>query len=125
MPAKKRLSRRKYTEAQVIGAIRKNRGLITQTAETLGCTSKGAYDYVHRSAAIRTALEEAREAGLDRAEAVLFQLIDEKNVAATIFYLKCVGKKRGYIERQERDVNPGDRPVEFTLKLGDRVVKED
>jgi hypothetical protein len=32
---------------------------------------------------------------------MLFKLIKEGNVAATIFYLKTQGKQRGYIERQE------------------------
>jgi len=35
------------------------------------------------------------------AESELMKLIKEGNVAATIFFLKTQGKKRGYVERQE------------------------
>ncbi len=50
--------------------------------------------------------------------------IDRGNITVIILFLNTQGKSRGYSERPEHDVNSGERPVEFTLKLGDRVVKE-
>jgi hypothetical protein len=35
----------------------------------------------------------------------LFDLINNGNVAATIFYMKTKGKRRGYVEKQETSHN--------------------
>ncbi len=42
---------------------------------------------------------------MDFAESQLYKQIKEGSTAATIFYLKTKGKKRGYIERQEIEHN--------------------
>lgn len=44
---------------------------------------------------------EFEEMALDFAENKLMSLIEDKNVQATMFYLKTKGKKRGYVEKTE------------------------
>jgi hypothetical protein len=51
--------------------------------------------------AFKYAVEDINEYALDFAESKLYELIEDSNVAATIFYLKTKGKARGYIERSE------------------------
>ena len=46
-----------------------------------------------------------RNESLDLAEERLFDLIKEGNVTAIIFYLKCQGKGRGYIERYDHRID--------------------
>lgn len=51
------------------------------------------------------AVEEVNESNLDYAESKLLSLIRQENPTAIIFYLKTKGKKRGYIERVENEVD--------------------
>ena len=90
----------KYTAEQVAAAIRDSNGFVTVAAENLGCTLKTIYRYINKYRVCQQARDQAREKMTDYAEGVLFKLIQSENVAATIFYLKCHGKPRGYLERQ-------------------------
>ena len=51
------------------------------------------------------ALQDSREEIIDFAETKLIELIRNGNASAIFFYLKTVGKDRGYIEKQEIDQN--------------------
>ena len=53
----------------------------------------------------REAVRLLDERTIDFAESHLHALIKDKNPAATIFFLKTKGKNRGYVERQEVEVN--------------------
>ena len=57
---------------------------------------------------------------LDYAESQLHKQIGEGSTAATIFYLKTKGKKRGYIERQEITGADG-MPNNFKVEIIDRI----
>ena len=46
-------------------------------------------------------MDDIADITLDFVESQLHQQIKDKDTAATIFYLKTKGKKRGYIEKQE------------------------
>lgn len=56
---------------------------------------------IKKSKMLQEAAEEATERMLDIAETGLFQLVKNGDKGAIIFILKCKGKQRGYIERQE------------------------
>lgn len=56
---------------------------------------------VKASADLQEARKEATEILLDVSENKLLQLINQGDRSAIIFFLKCKGKDRGYIERQE------------------------
>ena len=50
-------------------------------------------------------LAEADESMLDFAESKLIEHINNNDITSLIFFLKTKGKKRGYVERTEHDVN--------------------
>jgi len=62
------------------------------------------YDWLKSDPVYKAAVESIQESVIDFAESHLYKLVKEGNPAATIFYLKTKGKKRGYIERQEIEV---------------------
>src|SRR5262245_28606161 len=93
--------RRRYTQAEVAEAVRASRGLVTLAARRLDCNRGTILDYAHRYSAVAEALADAREQQLDVAEAKLFQAIDGGELAAITFYLRTVGRHRGYSERHE------------------------
>ena len=98
----------KYTTEQVIDALRKTRGLISLAATALGCEPQTVRSYVKRYPTVATALREERERMTDIAEASLYQQIKDGQGWAVCFYLKTIGKERGYVERQEVSGPNGD-----------------
>lgn len=68
--------------------------------------------------------ESLKDIRLDVAESKLMELVGEKNLGAICFLLKCQGKKRGWIERQEvtgadgAPLSPIGLNIAFTDKAG-------
>src|SRR5262245_45032166 len=93
--------RRRYAQAEVAEALRASRGLAAVAARRLGCSRSTVFNYVDRYPRAAEALTDARELQLDLTEAKLFQAIDGGELAAITFYLRTVGRHRGYSERHE------------------------
>ena len=89
------------TADQYAQAIRDANGMVSVAARRLGCSRRSIYNARDRHAKVREALEDTRERTTDMAESKLYQLINEGNPTAIIFYLKCQARERGYIERQD------------------------
>ena len=51
------------------------------------------------------AVQDIENIALDFVESQLHQQIGNGEVASTIFYMKTKGRKRGYVERIEQDIN--------------------
>ena len=51
------------------------------------------------------AVKDIQESAIDFAESSLHQQIKEKVPSSTIFYLKTKGKNRGYVEKQQIEIN--------------------
>jgi hypothetical protein len=100
------MARERHDPETVTRAIRAHRGLLAPAAKTLGYDRVTLYNYVKRHN-LQWVIDECREASLDWAENALFAQIDQGNVTAMIFFLKCIGKSRGYIERVPVRVNQG------------------
>jgi hypothetical protein len=76
-------------------------GIISTACQKLRMSRQLYYNWYNSDPEFKAACEEASEEVLDLGESVLHQLVKEKNVVATIFLLKTLGKKRGYVERLE------------------------
>lgn len=120
----------KLNKAALLKALRLSLGNITRACEEVGVERQTFYDYCKNDEVFNKAVEDMGEVMLDFAESKLFTLMNgvqvqgkkglynkPPDVAATIFYLKTKGKKRGYIERVE--VDDGKPPVSQTFILGD------
>ena len=95
------MSKRKFTDEEMIEAIQNAKGIQTVAAKMLDTTRQTVANYIKRSEAVRDAYDVANESALDFAENALFKQIERGNIAAIIFYLKTKGKHRGFVERQE------------------------
>jgi AcrR family transcriptional regulator len=102
------MRRQKFSISQVLAVIQQTRGMIALAAERLGCSRTTLYRYVQRHAVLAQAVEDAREHMLDTAEDALYKQIMDGNTAAIIFFLKCQGKSRGYVEKPS---GPVDHPT--------------
>lgn len=95
------MATQKYSAEDMATALRDAKGMVTVAASKLGCSQQTIRNYAARYASVQTAIDESREQMLDVAELQLAKQINSGNISAIIFYLKTIGKRRGYIERSE------------------------
>ena len=124
------MSRTKYDLETVLQAVRgtgqwakdgmvtSSGGMIATVARRLGVSRKTVYSYKSRWATVEQALQEERDEMLDFTESQLWKQVAEGNTTAIIFALKCQGKERGWVERQEV-AGVKDREIEFSVKYPD------
>ena len=114
------MAKQRYTADEMIGAIQKARGLLSVTANRLGCTRQKVENYVNRYPTVARAVVEEREKLIDVAEAKLFEQIQEGEQWAVQFVLKTLGKRRGYVERQEI-TGAESGPITLRVVYDDRI----
>ena len=78
---------------------------ITATCSALGISRRTFYEWKEKKKKLAEGLEAADESILDFAESKLVEHIQNDDVQALIFFLRTKGKKRGYVEKTENDVN--------------------
>ena len=88
----------------MLDALERSLGIVSTACEKAGISRQTHYNWLKDDPEYKEAVRAIEERTIDFAESHLHALIKDKNPAATIFYLKTKGKKRGYIERQEIEV---------------------
>ena len=78
---------------------------ITATCSAFGISRKTFYEWKAKKKKLAEGLEEIDESILDWAESKLKEHINNDDLQALIFFLRTKGKKRGYVEKTETDVN--------------------
>ena len=91
-----------FTEDQILFAIKGSCAIITNIAESLGCSWNTAKRQIETgNETIKKAFDDERERVIDKAESVILDAIDEKDIQTSKWYLSTIGKKRGYSEKME------------------------
>ncbi len=85
----------------MIEALERHLAIITPACKELGISRDTHYRWLKEDKEYKRAVKELETVALDFAESALHQQIKKGNPLSTMFYLKCRGKKRGYIEQQE------------------------
>jgi predicted DNA-binding transcriptional regulator AlpA len=85
----------------VIEALESALGVVTSACKKAGVGRTTFYQWLKDDAEFAKQVADIENVALDFAESQLHKQIQDGSAAATIFYLKTKGKKRGYIERQE------------------------
>jgi len=88
----------------MLEALEKSLGIVSTAAKMVGIDRSTHYAWLKADEEYKKAVNSIQDGVLDFAESHLYKLVKEGNPAATIFFLKTKGKKRGYIERQEIEV---------------------
>jgi hypothetical protein len=89
----------------LLDALERSLGIVSTACEKVGVDRKTHYNWLKDDPEYKEAVRAIEERTIDFAESHLHALIKDKNPAATIFFLKTKGKNRGYVERQEIEVN--------------------
>lgn len=90
---------------QTIDALEKSLGIVTIACRNVGIHRSTFYDWMNNDLEFKKMVDDVAEITLDFAESELHKQIRDGSTAATIFYLKTKGKKRGFIERSEIEMN--------------------
>ena len=121
---KEKLSKR-YKKDDIILAIGQCRGVYKDICATLDCTRGELQHYINIHSEIKPLLQDAREDIVDEAEKVLYEKLhsDNEQVAqrAAEFILKSLGKKRGYADQPQVEVNvksDGDAEIQIQQLFG-------
>lgn len=111
----------KISDEQFLSILRENGGLLSMTARAI--QERFGVKYTRQAVKDRCVkfhdeLQDIYEENLDVAEDGLRTLMQTKNenvrMRAIELFLKTIGKKRGYVERQEVDVNESGS---YTIKI--------
>ena len=104
----------------IIDALEKSLGVVTTACKNVGIGRTTFYEWMKDDQEFEQEVNEIQNLTLDFAESQLHKQIGDGSTAATIFYLKTKGKKRGYIERQEITGADG-MPNNFKVEIIDRI----
>ena len=85
----------------MIKALEQSLGVVTTAAKIAGIDRSTHYEWRKTDEDYNQKVIDLENVTLDFAESQLHKQVKEGNTTATIFLLKTKGKKRGYIERQE------------------------
>jgi predicted DNA-binding transcriptional regulator AlpA len=96
---------------ELLSALKKNLGIVSSACDALGVSRTTYYKYYNEDEDFKKQVNDIGEATIDFAESSLFELIRSGNTAATIFFLKTKGKKRGYVEKQQIEIEDQDRNI--------------
>lgn len=107
-----------FTEEEVVAKKQKMvewieesiKGTFTQACSVVGICRAQGYKWGRADPEWKKKIDEARvqanASGLDFMESSIMKLISEGNVAAVIFALKCLGRSRGWIEKNDVSFDP-------------------
>ena len=99
------------TIEQVEIALGNAGGIVAHAAQQLGIGRSALCQRIQKDKYLQAKVEECRDTNLDLSESKLMSLIGKENLGAIIFHLKCLGKKRGYVEQSP------EKPVQLNLQV--------
>lgn len=101
----------------MLEAMRVSFGIIARAAEQVGINRTTHYTWMDSDPEYKAAILDLKEYKKDFIESKLLKLINEGDVASTIFAAKTQLKDRGYIERTEHTGADGEPLAAITINV--------
>jgi len=101
--------------------LKKCAGLVTHACEKYGIHSQTHYNWIKDYEGFEEEVGLIQDGMIDFAESKLYENIKKGDNTSILFYLKCRGKKRGYVERQEIEHSG---TVDFDINKLQKYLKE-
>jgi len=95
---------------EVLERLQKTHGIIATACAQAKISRQSFYDWLNQDEQFKSDVEDIIEITTDKVERKLLEKVNGGNLTAIIFYLKCKGKNRGWVERQEVE-HTGPRPI--------------
>ena len=107
---------RHIKKESLLKSLEQSLGVVTVACKKADIPRSTFYKWLKEDEVFALEVKEIENVALDFAESQLHKQISENSTAATIFYLKTKGKKRGYVERQEITGADG-MPTSFEIEI--------
>ncbi len=114
---------RKYTTEQIVAALHEMNGMIYLAARRLGCAPTTIYRRAEHVKIVQQAIQDSRGELVDIAEQKLRAAVLDREPWAVALVVKTLGKDRGYVERQEVQIEIR-REAERIARQYDLTVEE-
>lgn len=111
---------------EILEALEEHQGIVTTACKSIGLARSTYYSWLSSDEDFKKAVDEIQEVAIDFVESKLMEKINgvtcmgkddvydvPPSDTAIIFYLKTKGKKRGYVEKTELDVNAKSIQINF------------
>ena len=95
------MNKTEHHKKALLEALTKSLGIVTTACKQADVGRTTYYQWLREDPDFKKAVADIKDIALDFAESQLHKQIQEGNTTATIFFLKTQGKSRGYVERQE------------------------
>lgn len=89
----------------MIDALGKSLGIVSTACKTVGINRSTHYDWLKNDPDYAEQVYDVAEQAHDFVESQLYEQIQDGNTTATIFYMKCKMRSRGYVEKQDVNLN--------------------
>lgn len=96
---------REAAMADFLIAYEKSLGVLKPACDMTGMCRKTIWEWRKKYPEFDAACHDCEETAVDFVETKLYKLINDGAEASTIFYMKTKGRKRGYVEKHEVDMN--------------------
>jgi len=100
----------------MLKALESTLGIVSPAVKMVGIDRGTHYNWMENDEEYKKRVTEIQNVTLDFAETKLMELIKDGEPSAVYFYLKTKGQGRGYIERQQTDLNVKNE-MNITLNL--------
>lgn len=99
----------------MLKALEATHGIVSKACRMIDLNRSTHYDWYNNDANYKKAVDDLQNVAIDFVEDALFEQISNGNHVSTIFYLKCKGKNRGYIEQQDTNQQVENLPTTLVI----------
>jgi|TARA_R110000796_G_scaffold11090_1_gene37100 hypothetical protein len=114
------LDKTKDNKTKMLENLEYSLGIVTEASINAGISRQTHYRWLEEDDDYKLKVLDIRNAAIDFVESKLFDCIKSEKEASIIFYLKTIGKSRGYIPRHEIDTGENK---EFRIEVIDSTYE--